>query len=163
MTPILCSLHWLAVSFRIKFKLFLITHKCLQGTAPSTSHPWYIGYSPGRSLQSADQFLIVEKKERLRTYDRAFSITPPMSLELRKCEHLNTLKCLLKHIYSVVFLMCNWTVILHHTVLLYSMHLNLCDFIHLLCSELLALLICVVFDIYEVCLDICRVFIWGIF
>ena len=164
-TQILCSLHWLPDSFRrIEFKLLLITHKCLQGTTPIYLSSLIHRYTLGRSLQSADQFLLVEKKARLRTSgDRAFSFAAPhlwnkLPLELRKCKSLDTFR----HIYSRVFFRCNWTVIFHCIVLLYSMWLDLCDFIYLLYSDL-TLWTCVVFYMYMAFLNIFRVFIFYLF
>jgi len=34
-TPHLCQLHWLTVSWRIEFKLVILVYKCLHGLAPS--------------------------------------------------------------------------------------------------------------------------------
>ncbi len=34
-TPILQSLHWLPISARIEYKIFLLTHQCIHGNAPS--------------------------------------------------------------------------------------------------------------------------------
>ena len=34
-TPLLFHLHWLAISYRIKFKILLLTFKCLYGQAPN--------------------------------------------------------------------------------------------------------------------------------
>ena len=34
-TPILYELHWLPVTFRIEFKVIIITHKAIYGTAPN--------------------------------------------------------------------------------------------------------------------------------
>ena len=34
-TPLLFHLHWLSISFRIKFKILLLTFKCLYGQAPN--------------------------------------------------------------------------------------------------------------------------------
>ena len=33
--PLLCHLHWLPISYRIKFKILLLTFKCLYGLAPN--------------------------------------------------------------------------------------------------------------------------------
>ena len=50
-TPILASLHWLAVKYRIDFKTLLITYKALHGPYISELlHP----YSPSRPLRSSD-------------------------------------------------------------------------------------------------------------
>lgn len=34
-TPMLFHLHWLSISYRIKFKILLLTFKCLHGSAPN--------------------------------------------------------------------------------------------------------------------------------
>ena len=34
-TPLLFHLHWLPISYRIKFKILLLTFKCLYGQAPN--------------------------------------------------------------------------------------------------------------------------------
>ena len=34
-TPILRSLHWLPVSFRTEYKIYLLTYQCIHGNAPS--------------------------------------------------------------------------------------------------------------------------------
>ena len=117
-------------------------------------------------MQSADKFLFMEKKARLRTYcDKIFSITALPLLYRTSCHitqewgNLNTFKCLLKHIYSRELLKCNWTVVLHCIVLLDSISLDLYDWIYVLCRDLFTLLICVAFSMYEVCVDIFRVLI----
>ena len=33
-TPLLCELHWLKVPERVRFRLCLLTYRCLTGTAP---------------------------------------------------------------------------------------------------------------------------------
>ena len=39
-TPILHSLHWLPVSFRIDYKVLLLTHQCIYGHARSYVPPF---------------------------------------------------------------------------------------------------------------------------
>jgi len=101
-TPILQSLHWLPVFFRIQYKVLLITHKCLHGKAPIYLASILHRYVPGRSLRSGDQYLLVEKRSRLKSYgDRAFSVAAPrlwnaLPLDLRRCESLDTFKSHLK-------------------------------------------------------------------
>jgi hypothetical protein len=101
-SPLLQSLHWLPVYFRIQYKVLLMTHKCLHGKAPTYLAALLERYVPGRSLRSGDQYLLVEKRSKLKTYgDRAFSVAAPrlwnaLPLELRKCECLNSFKSSLK-------------------------------------------------------------------
>ena len=109
-TPILKSLHWLPVAYRIDYKLLLITHKCLNGKAPEYLASRLVRYSPGRRLRSYDQYLLVEKRSNLKTYgDRAFSTAAPrlwnsLPLELRKCNCLESFKSLLKtHLFRKAF------------------------------------------------------------
>jgi len=101
-TPILQSLHWLPIHYRIHYKLLLTTHKCLNGLAPEYLSSRLQKYIPGRSLRSADQHLLVEQKVKLKSYgERAFSIAAPklwneLPLDLRKCENLHSFKSKIK-------------------------------------------------------------------
>lgn len=57
-TPILYSLHWLPVHFRIPFKILVLTFRALRDQAA-----WYITellrpYCPSRALRSSDQKLL---------------------------------------------------------------------------------------------------------
>ena len=101
-TPLLESLHWLKIPFRIEYKLLLITYKCLHGRAPdylaSRLHP----YVPKRQLRSGDQELLVEKRARLESYgERSFSIAAPklwnkLPLVIRKSGSVDIFKSKLK-------------------------------------------------------------------
>ncbi|KAF7694858.1 hypothetical protein HF521_006581, partial [Silurus meridionalis] len=51
-TPILSSLHWLPVKFRIDFKLLLLTFKALNGLAPMYLSNLLKHYNPSRSIRS---------------------------------------------------------------------------------------------------------------
>ena len=42
-TPVLRDLHWLPVDYRIRFKLLLLTHKALYGTAPPVPEKLALG------------------------------------------------------------------------------------------------------------------------
>jgi hypothetical protein len=72
-TPVLASLHWLPVVFRIKFKILLFTFKSLHGLAPKyllftfkSLHglaPKYMSelvciHAPSREIRSAQQMLL---------------------------------------------------------------------------------------------------------
>jgi hypothetical protein len=101
-TPILQSLHWLPVAIRIEYKLMLITYKCLHGKAPEYLASRLHKYVPSRTLRSADQYLLVERRANLKSYgERSFSVACPklwnkLPLELRKCDGLETFKSKLK-------------------------------------------------------------------
>ena len=109
-TPLLQDLHWLPVSHRIEYKIIFLTHKCLQGKAPSYLSTLLQKYVPARSLRSGDQHLLVEKRSKLKSYgDRAFSVAAPrlwnsLPLLLRNCEDLEVFKGLLKtHLFKHAF------------------------------------------------------------
>lgn len=54
-TPVLISLHWLPVCFRIDFKVLLLVFKCLNGLAPGYLSDLLSIYNPARSLRSSNQ------------------------------------------------------------------------------------------------------------
>ncbi|KAF7695177.1 hypothetical protein C0J45_2270, partial [Silurus meridionalis] len=58
-TPILSSLHWLPVKFRIDFKLLLLTYKALNGLAPMYLSSLLTRYNPPCSLRSQNSGLLV--------------------------------------------------------------------------------------------------------
>ncbi len=51
-TPILQSLHWLPIKFRISYKIVLLTYKALNGLAPAYLTSLLSRYNPTRSLRS---------------------------------------------------------------------------------------------------------------
>ena len=59
-SPVLASLHWLPVKFRIEFKiLLLLTYKALHGQAPSYLKELIVPYYPTRTLHSLNAGLLV--------------------------------------------------------------------------------------------------------
>lgn len=77
-TPILASLHWLPVDFRIQYKVLVFTFKALHGLAPGYLCELILPYTTSRSLRSSDQGLLVEPRTRLKTKgDRAFGAVAP--------------------------------------------------------------------------------------
>lgn len=66
-TPILKSLHWLPVYFRIDFKILLLVFKALNGLIP------YLSNEPSRSLGSSDRGLFLIPKVRTETQGDAAS------------------------------------------------------------------------------------------
>ena len=77
-SPLLRELHWLKVPERIKFKLCVLTYRCLHGTAPSylaeSLHP-VAAVDARRRLRSAETgTLIVPPTRRVTLGDRAFPV-----------------------------------------------------------------------------------------
>uniref|UniRef100_A0A3P9JT56 Reverse transcriptase domain-containing protein n=1 Tax=Oryzias latipes TaxID=8090 RepID=A0A3P9JT56_ORYLA len=109
-TPILRSLHWLPVSFRIDFKILLLVFKCLNGLAPPYLSELLQSHRPRRALRSVDQMLLEVPRTRLVTKgDRAFSVVAPklwnrLPLSMRSARSLNDFKSLLKtHLFTLAF------------------------------------------------------------
>lgn len=70
-TPVLKSLHWLPVCFRIDFKVLLMVFKCLRGLGPSYLSELLLPYEPSRTLRSSGTGLLIIPKARTRTYGEA--------------------------------------------------------------------------------------------
>ncbi|KAL3056304.1 hypothetical protein OYC64_018905 [Pagothenia borchgrevinki] len=107
-TPILASLHWLPIRFRIDFKLLLFVFKALNGLAPAYISELLHRYTPARALRSADQLLLIVPKTRLKTRGhRAFAAAGPrlwntLPLHVRSAQTLGVFKSTLKtHFFSL--------------------------------------------------------------
>ena len=75
-TPVLCSLHWLPVKFRIDFKILLFTFKAIYGHAPGYLIDLIaIKEQPRYNLRSASGLILKYPSLKLKkTFgDRAFS------------------------------------------------------------------------------------------
>ena len=57
-TPVLASLHWLPVVFRIDFKILLLVYKGVNGLAPSYLYDCLKRYVPNRPLRSSNADLL---------------------------------------------------------------------------------------------------------
>ena len=51
-TPVLQELHWLPIESRLKYKVLLMAHRALHGSAPQYLADMLTIYQPGRSLRS---------------------------------------------------------------------------------------------------------------
>ena len=109
-TPILTSLQWLPIRFRIDFKTLIFIFKILNDLAPSYLSDLIILHQPVKNLRSADKLLLRVPRSRLkRKGDRAFSIAGPRSwnslpLAIRSIPTLHSFKTALKkHFYSLTF------------------------------------------------------------
>ena len=104
-TPVLHQLHWLPVSFRINFKILLLTFKAIHGLAPSYIND-LVKIRPLNSryrLRSNDGILL--SHPNFKTFktldDHAFVASAPklwkdLPLEIRMARSVDTLKKFLK-------------------------------------------------------------------
>ena len=77
-TPILHLLHWLPVSFRIDYKVLLLTHQCINGHAPPYLQELITPQTSNRTLRSTNSSLLRVPNIKLRTMgDRAFCSAAP--------------------------------------------------------------------------------------
>ena len=79
-TPVLCSLHWPPVKFRIDFKIFLLTFKAFYGHAPDyLTDLIAIKEQPPYYLRSASGLILKYPSLKLKNTlgDRAFSSAAP--------------------------------------------------------------------------------------
>ena len=102
-TPILVSLHWLPVKFRVDFKIALLVYKALNGSAPSYISALLSPKSASKyDLRSDDQDLHQVPATKLKTVgDRAFTSAAPriwntLPLEIRQSENISIFKKQLK-------------------------------------------------------------------
>ena len=86
-TSLLCMLHWLKVPERIKFRLCVLTHRCLHDMAScylaETIHPVSSCASQHHLSSTATSELIVPSTRRSMTGDRAFPV-----VAVRACNSL---------------------------------------------------------------------------
>ena len=109
-TPVLASLHWLPVRFRIDFKILLLVFKSLHGLAPPYLSEMLSTRTPARSLRSSNQLLFEVPRSRLKSRgDRAFSVVAPklwnaLPLHVRVADSVDCFKSRLKtHFFSCAF------------------------------------------------------------
>ena len=109
-TPVLASLHWLPIRFRVDFKLLLFVFKSLHGLAPPYLADLLRPHRPARALRSADQLLLEAHRARLKTRgDRAFAVVAPnlwnaLPLGVRAVDSVDCFKSRLKaHLFSIAF------------------------------------------------------------
>lgn len=77
-TPILCSLHWLAVQYRIEFKILLVVYKALKNLAPQNLSELFTEHNTGRSITSQTCHLLRVPRYRLRCRrDRVLVVADP--------------------------------------------------------------------------------------
>ena len=68
-TPVVATLHWLSVKFRIDFKIILFVFKVVNGLAPAYISNLLTPYGLLKALRSSDELFGFKSKG-----DRAFTI-----------------------------------------------------------------------------------------
>ena len=112
-TPVLISLHWLPVSFRIDFKILLLVYKALHGLAPSYLSDCLPRHVPLRSLRSSSAELLevpAKRKMKITKYGQAaFCFYGPtawnrLPLHLKQAASVDSFKKQLKtHLFTIAF------------------------------------------------------------
>ena len=110
-TPVLASLHWLPVVFRIDFKILLLIYKALNGLAPSYLLDCLPRYVPGRPLRSKTAGLLEVPKGMAtkRHGEAAFCFYGPtawnkLPVHLRQAPSIDIFKAQLKtHLFTLAF------------------------------------------------------------
>ena len=89
-TPVLKSLHWLPVEFRIKYKICLLTFNSLHGHGPEYMSEMLTHRSIHYGLRSQDDLkLDVPRTKRKTLGDRAFKVAAPkLELPSQRCSQL---------------------------------------------------------------------------
>lgn len=101
-SPILKELHWLPVSYRVKFKILVLTFRALHVQAPSYICDLLQPYSPAGALRSADQNLLKVPRSRFKTRGaRSYQAVAPslwkdLPLSLRSVASVDAFKTHLK-------------------------------------------------------------------
>jgi len=77
-TPVLISLHWLPVKYRIQYKVLFFVFKALHDLAPEYIKDMLSLRQSQRHLRSSQKMLLTVPRSRLRrSGDRAFSVAAP--------------------------------------------------------------------------------------
>ncbi len=110
-TPILQSLHWLPIKFRISYKRSLLAYKALNGLAPVYLTNLLSHYNPTRSLRSQNAgLLVVPRIAKSTKGGRTFSYLAPklwnsLPDNVQGSDTLSLFKSRLKtHLFSQAFI-----------------------------------------------------------
>ncbi len=110
-TPILQSLHWLPIKFRISYKILLLAYNALNDLAPAYLTNLLSRYNPTRSLRSQNSgLLVVPRIAKSTKGGRNFSYLAPklwnsLPDNVRGSDTLSLFKSRLKtHLFSQAFI-----------------------------------------------------------
>ena len=101
-SPILATLNWLSVKFRIEFKILVLTCKAINGRAPFYIKERIVPYHPFKTLRSKDAgLLVIPRISKSRMGGKAFSYQAPLmwnhlQLLVREADTLSDSKSRLK-------------------------------------------------------------------
>ena len=105
--PILKSLHWLPIKYRIIFKVLLLVFKSFQGNAPEYILDMLPSYTPLRHLRSAGSNLLIRQmKKTKKNYGHNFSYFAQkhwnrLPVNIRLAQTLDSFKGALKtHLFT---------------------------------------------------------------
>ncbi len=109
-TPVLQSLHWLPIKYRISYNILLLTYKALNGLVPAYLTSLLSHYNPSRSLRSQNSgLLVVPRIAKSTKGGRAFSYLAPklwksLPDNVQGSDTLSLFKSRLKtHLFSQAF------------------------------------------------------------
>ncbi len=108
-TPVLRSLHWLPVTFRMDFKVLLLVYKSLNGLGPKYIADMLTEYKPNRPLRSLGSSQLEIPRVHTKQGESALSYYATRSWnqlpeEIRCAKTLATFKSSLKtHLFSCAF------------------------------------------------------------
>ncbi|PIK52476.1 hypothetical protein BSL78_10634 [Apostichopus japonicus] len=109
-TPLLKELHWLPISYRIQYKILLLTFCAHHLERPVYLSQLLLPYTPTRTLRSSNKLFLTVPKPRLKNYGyRSFQYSGSylwnkLPDHIRTCYKLSTFKSLLKtHFFTCSF------------------------------------------------------------
>ena len=109
-TPVLVSLHWIPVQYRIQYKLLLYTFKALNGLAPIYLEELINIYQPTRSLRSEHEMRLIQPRIRTKLYgERRFdkataNLWNSLPIHMRHKRSIELFKKNLKtHLFKLAF------------------------------------------------------------
>ena len=146
-TPLFHDLHWLRVPERIRFRLCVLTFRCLHGSAPSclaNSLRRTVDVAGRQRLRSSDVTTLVVPSTRRSTFgDRAFPVAAPrtwnrLPASVRAATSLSTFHQELKTFLSSALVTMDIIINLFHAPLHISLTINthFIDYVKCHCSVL---------------------------
>ncbi len=143
-TPILQSLHWLPIKFRISYKILLLPYKALNDIAPAYLTYLLSRYNPTRFLRSHNSgLLVVPRIAKSTKGDITFSYLAPKLWNsppdnVRGSDTLSLFKSRLKtHLFSQAFIKMNLTILFCQSIWIYAHYYALACVILIISSRVI--------------------------
>lgn len=100
-TPILRTLHWLPIQFRIRFKICLLAFKTMRERQPRYLHEMLVPLTPTRTLRSTKGLVLSVPRVKTKMGSRAFAFCGPdlwnkLPLQVRSTDSVAVFKRKLK-------------------------------------------------------------------